>query len=227
MAANGPIRSTFMPTVPLRMRNCCWPPTGTARCDWRCGELRERPRPTTRRAEHHSKECRMIVPKRSGFTLLEVILAMTILAGAMAVLGEVGRLALKNASAAKDLARGATWPRPSWRKSRRASARPVPWTRRPSTPRPSARSGPACLGLLNRLRWPRPPRRRRDLGPRDGHPRRAGRSASREVLGRQVAAGSQLHVHAAHFQQRQRQQFFLNIQLGRIVTCPAVLRSWK
>ncbi|MGO9108286.1 MAG: prepilin-type N-terminal cleavage/methylation domain-containing protein [Thermoguttaceae bacterium] len=43
--------------------------------------------------------------KRPGFTLLEVILALTILAGAMAVLGEVSRLALRNASAARDLAR--------------------------------------------------------------------------------------------------------------------------
>ena len=40
-----------------------------------------------------------------GFTLLEVILALTILAGAMAVLGEVSRLALRNAAAARDLAR--------------------------------------------------------------------------------------------------------------------------
>jgi type II secretion system protein I len=43
--------------------------------------------------------------KRPGFTLLEVILALTILAGAIAVLGEVNRLALRNASEARDLAR--------------------------------------------------------------------------------------------------------------------------
>jgi len=37
--------------------------------------------------------------------LLEVILALAILAGALAILGEVSRLALQNASAARDLAR--------------------------------------------------------------------------------------------------------------------------
>ena len=42
---------------------------------------------------------------RRGFTLLEVILALAILAGALAVLGEVSRLALRNAAAARDLAR--------------------------------------------------------------------------------------------------------------------------
>jgi prepilin-type N-terminal cleavage/methylation domain-containing protein len=40
-----------------------------------------------------------------GFTLLEVILALTILAGVLAVLGEVGRLALRNAANARDLAK--------------------------------------------------------------------------------------------------------------------------
>ena len=42
---------------------------------------------------------------RRGFTLLEVILALTILAGAMAVLGEISRLAMQNATGARDLAR--------------------------------------------------------------------------------------------------------------------------
>jgi hypothetical protein len=36
---------------------------------------------------------------------LEVILALTLLAGAVVVLGEVGRLALRNAKMARDLAR--------------------------------------------------------------------------------------------------------------------------
>ena len=45
---------------------------------------------------------------RSGFTLLEVILALTILAGAMAVLGEINRQALQNAAAARDLSRALT-----------------------------------------------------------------------------------------------------------------------
>jgi len=46
-----------------------------------------------------------ILEQRNGFTLLEVILALTILAGALAVLGEVSRLALRNAAGARDLAR--------------------------------------------------------------------------------------------------------------------------
>jgi general secretion pathway protein I len=43
--------------------------------------------------------------KRPGFTLLEVILALAILAGSLVVLGEVSRLALRNAASARDLAR--------------------------------------------------------------------------------------------------------------------------
>jgi len=42
---------------------------------------------------------------RAGYTLLEVILALAILAGAVAVLGEISRLALQNAASARDLAR--------------------------------------------------------------------------------------------------------------------------
>ena len=42
--------------------------------------------------------------KRAGFSLLEVILAMAILAGAIAVLSEASRMALRNAAAARDLA---------------------------------------------------------------------------------------------------------------------------
>ena len=42
--------------------------------------------------------------RRAGFSLLEVILAMAILAGAIAVLGEAGRLALRNAGYARDMA---------------------------------------------------------------------------------------------------------------------------
>ena len=40
-----------------------------------------------------------------GFSLLEVILALAILGGAIAVLGEAARLALKNAGLARDMAR--------------------------------------------------------------------------------------------------------------------------
>ena len=40
---------------------------------------------------------------RGGFSLLEVILALAILTGALAALGEVARLALRNAESARDL----------------------------------------------------------------------------------------------------------------------------
>jgi len=42
---------------------------------------------------------------RTGFSLLEVILALAILGGAVAVLGEAARLALRNAAYARDMAR--------------------------------------------------------------------------------------------------------------------------
>ena len=42
--------------------------------------------------------------KKAGFSLLEVILALAILAGAIAVLGEASRLALQNAETARDMA---------------------------------------------------------------------------------------------------------------------------
>jgi type II secretion system protein I len=42
--------------------------------------------------------------KRDGFSLLEVSLALAILAGAIAVLGEASRLSLRNAALARDLA---------------------------------------------------------------------------------------------------------------------------
>jgi general secretion pathway protein I len=43
--------------------------------------------------------------KRAGFSLLEVILALAILAGSIAVLGEASRLALRNAEVARDTAK--------------------------------------------------------------------------------------------------------------------------
>jgi len=43
--------------------------------------------------------------RRAGFSLLEVILALAVLAGSIAVLGEAGRQALRNAEVARDLAR--------------------------------------------------------------------------------------------------------------------------
>jgi len=42
---------------------------------------------------------------RTGFSLLEVILALAIIGGAVAVLGEAARLALRNAAYARDMAR--------------------------------------------------------------------------------------------------------------------------
>ncbi len=42
--------------------------------------------------------------RKGGFSLLEVILALAVLAGSIAVLGESGRLALRNAQIARDLA---------------------------------------------------------------------------------------------------------------------------
>ncbi len=47
---------------------------------------------------------RVFARKIRGFSLLEVILAIAILAGAIAVLGEVARLGMRNASRARDLA---------------------------------------------------------------------------------------------------------------------------
>jgi type II secretion system protein I len=41
--------------------------------------------------------------RRGGFSLLEVILALAVLAGAIAVLGEACRMALRNAQATRDL----------------------------------------------------------------------------------------------------------------------------
>jgi type II secretion system protein I len=43
--------------------------------------------------------------KKAGFSLLEVILALAILAGSIAVLGEASRQALRNAEIARDLAK--------------------------------------------------------------------------------------------------------------------------
>ena len=43
--------------------------------------------------------------KRAGFSLLEVILALAILAGSLAVIGEASRHALRNAEMARDMAR--------------------------------------------------------------------------------------------------------------------------
>jgi prepilin-type N-terminal cleavage/methylation domain-containing protein len=42
---------------------------------------------------------------KAGFSLLEVILALAILAGVIAILGETNRMALRNAAMARDLAR--------------------------------------------------------------------------------------------------------------------------
>ena len=62
-----------------------------------------------RRLPPQAIACRRFAAKsnstRGAFTLLEVILALAILSGALAVLAEVSRLAMRNASGARDLAR--------------------------------------------------------------------------------------------------------------------------
>jgi len=47
--------------------------------------------------------CNLQSKKRNAFSILEVILALAILTGAIAVLGELGRLGFGNANAAQDL----------------------------------------------------------------------------------------------------------------------------
>ncbi len=47
------------------------------------------------------RECHLI--SRSGFSLLEVVLALAILAGSIAVIGELVRIGARNAEAARDL----------------------------------------------------------------------------------------------------------------------------
>ena len=47
--------------------------------------------------------CNWQSKKKNAFSILEVILALTILTGAMAVLGELGRLGFRNAKSAQDL----------------------------------------------------------------------------------------------------------------------------
>ncbi len=48
---------------------------------------------------------RVRTPNQSGFTLLEVILALAIMAGAVAVIGELTRTGLMNSQRARDLTR--------------------------------------------------------------------------------------------------------------------------
>ena len=47
--------------------------------------------------------CNLQSTKKKAFSILEVILALAILTGAMAVLGELGRLGFRNAKSAQDL----------------------------------------------------------------------------------------------------------------------------
>lgn len=83
-----------------------------------------------RGASRHTRPHRNPLPKgegiREGFSLLEVILALAILGVSMAVLGEVARLATRNAAYARDMAQaqllceskmaeiaaGIAWPEP-------------------------------------------------------------------------------------------------------------------
>ncbi|HEY2882103.1 MAG TPA: prepilin-type N-terminal cleavage/methylation domain-containing protein [Pirellulales bacterium] len=55
-----------------------------------------------RRANVASRRCH---PARGGFTLLEVILALAILAGAIAIIGELVHVGLRSAQQARDLTR--------------------------------------------------------------------------------------------------------------------------
>lgn len=57
------------------------------------------------RARRSGARLRWPVAPQSGFSLLEVILALAILTGAIAVLGEIARAALRNAQAARDITR--------------------------------------------------------------------------------------------------------------------------
>jgi Tfp pilus assembly protein PilV len=53
-----------------------------------------------------SNDVRCAVQKKtSGFSILEIILALAILTGAIAVLGELGRLGMRNAKATEELSR--------------------------------------------------------------------------------------------------------------------------
>ncbi len=72
----------------------------------------KRPEPLLRFGCHWLRQCALpnhkkalakpVAPSSRGFTLLEVILALAILAGSLAALGEVMRLADRNAAAARD-----------------------------------------------------------------------------------------------------------------------------
>ena len=88
------------------------------------------------------------------------------------------------------------WPRASWPKSRRALPRPIRSITRPLTPTTeSLDPARTRLAVFDQLAIDR--RRRSALGPHDGHPRPAGRPASRKILARALGAGPQLHLHAA------------------------------
>ena len=60
-------------------------------------------------AEHSVRSCwwrrRMARPQYSGLSLLEVMLALAILGGALAVIGELTRLGARSAETARDLTR--------------------------------------------------------------------------------------------------------------------------
>jgi general secretion pathway protein I len=79
------------------MREAEFVPKGVwTRC-FRCGGKRSSPNSSSRR-QVRDEDSR----NRRGFTLLEIILALAILAGSLAALGEVMRLADQNAAATRD-----------------------------------------------------------------------------------------------------------------------------
>jgi general secretion pathway protein I len=69
-------------------------------CDW---ALENMPHGVRRRPQSANRGCK--AASSVGFSLLEVILALAILTGAIAVLGEIARSALRNAQAARDITR--------------------------------------------------------------------------------------------------------------------------
>jgi len=92
-------------------------------------------------------------PIPRGFSLLEVILALAIFAGAVAVLGEVARWALRNAEIARDLSRAELFCEASWRRLPPALPRPI----RSPAPRSIRRRRPPVLYSIDTPNDQQPP----------------------------------------------------------------------
>ncbi len=146
-----------------------------------------------------------------------MILALAILAGAIAVLGEISRLALQNATAARDLSRAQILAESKLAKiqSGMISAQAVEETAFDTS---SDSADPADPGWLYSISTQSTDEDGTDLRPRDGHARRAGQPAPGEVLAGALDEGPQLHLHAAHFGYEQHEQFFHLIGSRGIIT---------